>query len=272
MAAAHVARGDDLLHDGEAVAIGARTDRNLVAQLKSDLAIFPYPGGSSLWGGPINATRVDLTLTTSREGTALEEGRAEFIRWPHLHLLGIERDTRSGEAFGGELVGVYLPVPLWGDIGAREWSIFTIGADLGYRHQLTHAGARHAGNLGATTATMQLAIQHQLTDRMQLRSCAEATYTLGVGALDDVAGTSAEQLVELSGGLGLYYDITSDAPIRRVPRTDPATAVVTYTSVVNEGKRWRWVVAELDGSFRPFDSISTARAVAMLNTGIRHEY
>jgi len=265
-----VAHADDLLHEGQAVDIGARSDHSLITQLASDLAIFPFPGGPSVWGAPINATRVELTLATTTQGVGFEAGRAEFIRWPHLHVLGVERDTRAGCAFGTEVLGLYLP--LWGDIGSREWSIFTIGADTGYRHQLTHAGARHAGDLGYTTATVELAIQHQVSDRTQLRSFAEGTYTLGVGKLEHVAGAAAEQLVELSAGLSLFYDLTDEPPVRHVPRTDPGTGEVTYTTLVNEGKRWRLIVLEISGAYRPFDSISTAPAVAMINTGLRHEY
>lgn len=266
------ASGDDTYHEGQAVLVGGRTDSSLVTALKADLAIFPFPGGPSVWGGPINATRADLTLTTNADGLHFEAGRIQFIRWPHLHVLSVERDTRVGNAIGSELVGFYVPVPLWGEIGAREWSIVTIGADLGYRHQLTHAGARHAGDLGSTSATLQLVLQHQFSERTQLRSFAEAGYTLGVGKLDGVAGASAEQLVDLSAGMSLYYDITHRSPTRRVPRTDPVTSEVTYTTVANEGKRWRVIVLEISGSFRPFDSISTAPAIAMISTGLSHEY
>lgn len=265
------ALGDDTLHDGQVGSVGIRTDRSVVTQLRSDLAIFPFPGGPDVWGGPINATRVDVTLTGSADGVRFEQGRAQFIRWPHLHVLGIERDTTRGTAVGAELAGFYLPAALWGNIGARQWAIATVGADLGYRHQLTRAGAQRAGHLGYMTASGQVEIQHQLGERVELRGFGEVAYTFAAGQLEG-PGQAWEQLFELAGGIGLYWDINFCSPTRRVPRTDPATGEVTYRTVANEGRRWRVIVLDVGAAVRPFDSISTGHPMAIFKTGLSHEY
>jgi hypothetical protein len=270
--ASATAYGDDTLHEGHAATVGVRTDGTLVTQLKADLAIFPYPGGPDVWGGPINATRLDLTLATQVDGVHFEQGRAQFIRWPHLHVLGLERDTRAGVAFGAEVFGLYVPVRLWGNIGARSWAIATTGADVGYRRQLAHSGARHDGHVGYSTTVVQVEAQHTVGERVQLRSFAEVMYTFAAGQIDGDHVSAMEHFLELGGGVGLYYDLTARPPIRRVPRTDPATGEVTYTTVANEGKRWRVIVLDISGMVRPFDTISTAHGAVIFKTGLSHEY
>jgi hypothetical protein len=266
------AYGDDL-HEGHTGSLGARTDMSTVLQLKSDVGIFPYPGGPNVWGGSINATRFDLALALSEDQEpSFEQGRVQFIRWPHLHVLGIERDTRSGVNIGVEAIGGYFPVRVWGNIGARDWAIATFGTNVGYRRQLAHAGAQHRGHVGYTTPTIHLEIQQHLGERVQLRSFAEVAYTAAVGQLVG-ASHPFEHLLELAAGIGLYYDVTEHPPLRKVPRTDPASGEVSYTTVANAGRRWRIILIDVSGWTRPIDSISTASlAAATFRTGLSREY
>jgi hypothetical protein len=274
------ARADDTLHEGIGAEIGARfaqkSDAVALAHARADIAILPFPGGAELWNGPIDATRLEVT---GREDLnplghpTVEHARVQLIRWPHVHLLGLEHDLRMGTLLGVEAIGLYLPLPLVGTIGGRSWLVTQLGANLGYMWLDTdpyRGAASRDGHVGKSTALAGMNAQWSLSDRWALRGLFEATYTAAVGSLSNKVGYV--HAVVLNASVGIYADISRSAPVRLVPRTDPVTGDVTYRKETNEGKRVRLMVLSIEGEERPVDTITSVPDVVGAKIGIEYAY
>jgi hypothetical protein len=267
------ALGDDTLHEGATVETGARSDKVALAHAQADVAILPFPGGAGLWNGPIDATRLEITgreeLNPFGHPT-VEHARVELIRWPHVHVLGAEHDRRMGSMVAGELVGVYAPVPLIGEIGGRRWLVMQGGLNIGYRLLSTDVGALVDGHSGASTALVSLNAQATFATRWAVRGLFEGTYTAAVGSIHEHA--KYLHVAAFTGRVGLYLDVSPGSPVRMVPRTDPTTGDTTYRRETNEGRRLRVMLLAIEGETRAVDTISTAPDVAGFKVGMEYAY
>ncbi len=270
---AGVARADDTLHEGISAEVGARSDHRALAHAQADVAVLPFPGGAGLWNGPIDATRLEVT---GREDLnpfghpTVEQARVQLIRWPHVHVLGVEHDRRMGSMVAAEVVGLYVPLPLVGEIGGRSWLVMQGGANIGYRWLSTDAEARVDGHVAASTALLSLNAQAALSSRWSVRGLFEGTYTAVVGSIDDRARYG--QVAAFTGRLSLHVDVSRGSPVRLVPRTDPTTGGVTYRRETNEGRRLRVMLLAIEGETRPVDTLSTAKDIAAAKIGLEYGY
>ncbi len=269
------ARADaDTLHEGEALAAGGRTDGAALARAKLDLAIVPYPGGREMWGGPINATRVEATLLRRDDATFdAEEARVALIRWPHFHALAVERDVRLGTTVGAEAFGLYVPYVLRGVTGSDSWAIALLGGSAGYRYLRRADRARVDGHAASVTLRAHVDDQAPLgSGRLSVRGAFDAAYTVAFGALDGEAGRGLVQALVLCARGGLLLDVSRTPATRDVPRTDPVTGAVTHLRQVNEGARWRVALLELSLELRGFDTLSTSTSLAAAEVGVVHDF
>lgn len=270
---ARAARADDTLHEGLSAEVGARTDKVALARAQADVAVLPFPGGAGLWNGPIDATRLEIT---GREDLnplghpTVEQARVQLIRWPHVHVLGVEHDRRMGSMVAAEVLGLYVPLPLVGEIGGRSWLVMQGGANIGYRWLSTDVEAHADGHVAASTALLSLNGQLALSSRWALRGLFEGTYTAAVGSIDDRAKYG--HVAAFTGRIALYVDVSRTPPVRLVPRTDPTTGGLTYRQETNEGRRLRVMLLAIEGETRPVDTLSTAKDVATAKIGLEYAY
>ncbi len=274
LVASTVRAESDRLHEGETASVGHRTDGASLARAKVDLAIFPYPGGGEMWGGPINATRAEATFLRRKDGSFdAEEARLAFIRWPHLHVLALERDVRLGTTAGVELAGLYLPYVTRGHAGADRWAIAHVGAGAGYRWLRKVDRAREDGHMGSVTVDARLDDQAPVgSGPLSVRGSFDLAYTFALGKIEDQTTLAFAHALVLDTRAGLYVDLGPGAPTRTVARTDPTTGAVTYRRHANEGQRWRALVCGLSLELRPFDTLSTSTPVAAVEVGMSHEF
>lgn len=279
LAAPRAALAFDTIHEGEAALVGARSDETATLRAKVDLAIFPYPGGVEIWGGRINATRVEVGLARSWDPRdtdvtlqAVERARMQVVRWPHLHALGVERDLRLGTAIGGEAFGFYLPYVLHGTTGAATWGIATAGANLGYRFVRREDRARQDGHVGASTMTLRVDDQSTIGGRFQLRTYFDLSYTVVVGKFDGQRTLGFAHALVGSAGMALVVDVSGGEATRLVPKTDPGTGVVAYRTAVNEGSRLRIALFDVALEARPFDTLTNLGPVVHGQAGIIHDF
>ncbi len=285
LCAAGPARAFDTIREREAALIGARSDDTATLRAKADLAILPYPGGEDVWGGRIDATRLEVGLVRplglGKGGGAIDEkptlqnlerARAQFIRWPHLHAAGVERDLRLGTTIGGEAFGAYLPYVLHGITGSPSWGIATAGANLGYRYVRKDDLAKQDGHVGASTLTLRVDDQSTLGARWQLRTFFDLSYTVCVGKFEGQSTVGFAHALVGSAGMALVVDVSSGPVTRLVPRTDPETGVVTYRTAVNEGSRLRIALFDVALETRPFDTLTTIGPTVHGQAGIIHDF
>ncbi len=268
-----LARADDTLHEGISVEGGARTDQRALARAQADVAVLPFPGGVGLWNGPIDATRLEITAREDLNPIGhptVEQARVQLIRWPHVHVLGVEHDRRMGSMLAAEVLGLYVPLPLLGEIGGRSWLVMQGGANIGYRWLSTDVEASADGHVAATTALLSLNAQAALSGRWSVRGLFEGTYTAALGSIDDRAKYG--HVAAFSGRISLYVDVSRGSPIRLVPRTDPTTGGVTYRRETNEGRRLRVMLLAVEGEARPVNTLSTARDIATAKIGVEYGY
>ncbi len=268
-----LALADDTLHEGISVEGGARTDQKALAHAQADVAVLPFPGGVGLWNGPIDATRLEITAREDLNPIGhltVEQARVQLIRWPHVHVLGVEHDRRMGSMLAAEVLGLYVPLPLLGEIGGRSWLVMQGGANIGYRWLSTDAEASADGHVAASTVLLSLNAQAALSSRWAVRGLFEGTYTAAAGSIDDRAKYG--HVAAFTGRLSLYVDVSRGSPIRLVPRTDPTTGGVTYRRETNEGRRLRVMLLAIEGETRPVDTLSTAKDIATAKIGLEYGY
>jgi hypothetical protein len=222
----------DALYEGEAGALAVRSDERLLLSAKTDLSIVPFPD-REIWNGRMNATRMEAALGMSVQArdVGLDQARVQLIRWPHLHMLGVERDRLLGTSIGVEGVAVYLPFRLAGTLAEQHWALLTVGASLGYRHLAQSFVARSSGDVGFATPSVEIAGQSSLDPRLSARFSLGASYVGALGALDAKRGVAYAHTAPLTASVTLAYDITSQPRLRTVRRTDIGTGVALVVSL-----------------------------------------
>lgn len=273
---ARSASADDAFHEGEAAYLAVRSDERLQASAKTDLAIIPFPD-RDIWNGRMNATRVEATMgmnTQARE-VGLDQARVQLIRWPHLHVLGVERDRLLGTSVGIEALALYVPFRLAGSLADQHWALFTVGASVGYRHLAQTFGAQSSGDVGFATPSIEVTGQSSIDPRLSARFSMGASYVAALGSLSANAkrGVGFAHTAPVTASVALAYDVTSASRLRTVRRTDVVTGEPRFVQAVNEGRRLRLIPLQILCQVRPFDTLTTlASSLLVLQVGATYEY
>lgn len=264
---------DDTMLEGTHALYGVRGDRRQQLELRSDLAVVPYPLGAEFWGGPINATRVEATLGVGAGlGPDVDAARVQLVRWPHLHALGVERDVRQGAPLALELVGGYLPLRLWGRMGARSWAFILAGTNLGARSVAKSFGGVESGWLATASPSTHVEVRVPLTAELDARVSGDAAYVVGLGRTHGSSSVWGAHHVSLGVGAILAYDISSAPRTQPVTRRDPRTGEAYSREVATQGQRTRLHLLGLVAEIRPLDTMTTAGALVRAHVGLEHAF
>lgn len=271
--AASTARADDTMLEGAQALYGVRGDRRQQIELRSDLAVVPYPLGAEFWGGPINATRVEATLGVGAGlGPNVDAARVQLVRWPHLHALGVERDVRQGAPWALELFGAYLPLRLWGRLGGRSWGFVLAGANVGARSVAKSFGGVESGWLGTVSPSAHLEARVPLSHALDLRVSGDTAYLAGLGRVHGGSAVWGAHLIALSAGAILACDVSSTPRTQPVVRRDPTSGELYEREVATQGQRTRLHLIGLVAEVRPIDTLTTAGALVRAHVGIEHAF
>lgn len=271
---AHSALADDAFYEGEAAAVAVRSDERLLASAKTDLAIIPFPD-QDIWNGRINATRLEAAVGMSFQArdVGLDQARVQLIRWPHLHVLGVERDRLLGTSFGVEALAVYVPFRLTGSLADQHWALLTVGASVGYRHLASSFEAQSSGDVGFVTPHVEVVGQSSLDPRLSVRFSLGASYLAAIGSLDRSGGVAFAHTAPITSSVTFAYDVTSSPRLRTVRRTDVATGESRFVQAVNEGRRLRILPFQVNCQVRPFDTLTMlASNLLTVQVGATYEY
>ena len=268
------AGADDAYYEGEAATVSVRSDERVQVGAKTDLAIVPFPN-RDIWNGKINATRVEATMGASWKTGAvdLDQARVQLIRWPHLHVLGVERDRMLGTTIGVEALALYVPFRLTGSLADQHWALLTVGASVGYRHLAESFQARASGDVAFATPRVEIVGQSSLDPRLSLRFSMGASYVAAIGSLEGKRGVGTAHTAPVTVTMALAYDVTAKPRLRSVGRTDVATGEPRFVQAVNEGRRFRIMPVQLLAQIRPFDTLTTmASTLLVAQVGASYEY
>lgn len=268
------ASAQDAFHEGDAIFAGVRSDERVQLSAKTDLAVVPFPD-PDVWNGRLNATRVEGTVGMSSRArdVGLDQARVQLIRWPHLHVLGVERDRLLGTSFGVEALALYVPFRLAGSLADPQWAIFTVGASVGYRHLAHGFAARSNGDVGFVTPSVEITGQSSIEPRLSARFSLGVSYVGAVGGLDTRRGVGLAHVAPLTAGVALAYDVTSSPRMRTVRRTDVVSGEPRFVQAVNEGRRLRLMPVQILCQVRPFDTLTTlAASLVVVQVGATYEY
>ena len=271
---ARSASASDELYEGDAAFVGMRSDERFLLSAKTDLALVPFPE-RDIWGGRMNATRVEATLGLPLRGhtVGLEQARVQLIRWPHLHVLGVERDRLLGTSVGVEGLALYVPFRISGGLADPHWALLFVGASAGYRHLAQSFGAQSSGDVGFAAPSVEADAQASIDPRLALRFNVGASYLAALGSLEAKGGAGFAHTAPLTLSMALAYDVTSRPRLRWVARTDVATGEPRFVQAVNEGRRLRFLPLQVLFQVRPFDTLTTmASALAVVQLGATYEY
>lgn len=273
---ARPASAGDALYEGEAASVGVRSDERFVASAKTDLAVVPFPD-RDVWNGKMNATRVEASVGMNARARdfGLDQARIQLIRWPHLHVLGFERDRLLGTTFGVEALALYVPFRLTGSLADQHWALLTVGASLGYRHLAHSFEARSSGDVGFATPSVEIVGQSSIFPRLSARFSMGASYIAALGSLDAHAkrGVGFVHTAPITASVALAYDVTSAPRLRSVRRTDIATGEPVFVEAVNEGRRLRLLPLQIQSQVRPFDTLTMlASSLIVVQVGATYEY
>jgi hypothetical protein len=264
----------DALYEGEAAFVGVRSDERLMLSAKTDLSVVPFPD-RDIWNGRMNATRVEAALGMNFQArdVGLDQARVQLIRWPHLHMLGVERDRLLGTSIGVEALAVYVPFRLTGTLADRHWALLTVGASVGYRHLAQSFEARSSGDVGFATPSVEIVGQSSIDPRLSARFSLGASYIGALGSLESKRGVAYAHTAPVTAGITLAYDVTSQPRLRTVRRTDIGTGEPRFVQAVNEGRRVRLMPLSVLCQVRPFDTLTTlTSSLLVVQIGASYEY
>ena len=264
----------DAYYEGEAATVSVRSDERVQVGAKTDLGLVPFPD-RDVWNGRMNATRVEATAGMSwKSGVVdLDQARVQLIRWPHLHVLGVERERMLGTTFGIEALALYVPFRLAGTLADQHWALLTVGASVGYRHLAESFQARASGDVAFATPSVEIVGQSSLDPRLSLRFSMGASYVAAVGSLDGKRGVGTAHTAPVTVTMALAYDVTAKPRLRSVRHTDVATGEPRFVQAVNEGRRFRIMPVQLLSQIRPFDTLTTmTSSLLVAQVGASYEY
>ena len=269
------AAADDAYYEGEAAAVSVRSDERVQIGAKTDLGLVPFPD-RDIWNGRMNATRVEAVVGMSWKkdrNVDLDQARVQLIRWPHLHVLGVERDRMLGTTVGIEALALYVPFRLAGSLADQHWALLTVGASVGYRHLAASFQARATGDVAFAAPGVEIVGQSSLDPRLSLRFSMGASYVTAVGSLEGRRGVGTAHTAPVTVTMALAYDVTSRPRLRSVRHTDIATGEPRFVQAVNEGRRLRIMPVQLLSQIRPFDTLTTASSSLLVaQVGASYEY
>ncbi len=259
------------LQEGFSIGAGTGTHDRHRLEMRLDHGLIPIPieGRARL-----NTTHAMVGIGTDRDfrNPDLDRLRLQLMDWPHLRLLGVERQRDEGLAIGINAAGGSIPLRIAGKKESRNWILGHIGIDLGYGWYRQHFGAREDGSGAQITPGARLDQQVDIFERLSLRAWQQASYTALIGRFGDRERIHVQHQVLLEGALGLYLDITPTPLYREIPRTDPETGEVTYRRSVNQGFRWRWMIARVSGDWHPIGDVTGLRHTVEVVTGIERSF
>ncbi|CAN5924466.1 hypothetical protein BH11MYX4_BH11MYX4_58520 [soil metagenome] len=274
-ALARPARADDAYYEGEAAVLSVRSDERVLVAAKTDLAIVPFPD-RDIWNGRMNATRVEAAMGMSWQArdVGLDQARVQLIRWPHLHVLGVERDRMLGTTVGVEALALYVPIRLTGTLADQHWALLTVGASVGYRHLASSFEARSSGDVAFATPSVEIVGQSSIDPRLTLRFSMGASYLAAFGSLESSKrGVGFAHTAPVTVTMALAYDVTPSPRLRSVRRTDVATGEPRFVQAVNEGRRFRIMPLQLFSQIRPFDTLTVmTSSLVVAQVGASYEY
>lgn len=266
------ALADTDLHEGTHTSVGAtatlRESRYQVSG-SADFSLVPAPGGLKLNGSQV---MVKAGIASTGVRPDLDAARAQLLRWGHLRAIGVERDRFQASPFSFELGALLLPFYAKGKVGDRNWAIAHAGAGIGYKAVTEALGGQVDVKGAAATLSCRIDTQSEITDRLQLRAFGEVLYTALVGGGSGQSGAAFKHQLQASGGVGLWYDLSSEDPYRLVPRTHPATGVKTFRKIANEGKRYRLGLVDIQGFMRPMDTLTKTQAGITIQSGMAVDF
>lgn len=258
----------EILHEGSSASIGIDTAGRGQFNFSTDLALIPIPGG-----GVLNGTRLELRAGTggAQKDSNIDYARVGLLNWPHLHLLGLERDRDFGAPLKLELGGLYVPAVIEGHAGNPNWAIFHFGGSLDYTWISRQLGGVFDGSGPEVVGECRIDTQNQLVDRLQLRTVLDVAYRAMLATRRN-SGTIIKHALSASGKVGLYYDLTPTEPFRIVTRTNPASGKKTTRKITNEGRRFRLMIMELSGTYAPVNSMSLFNGIGVVRTGVDYAF
>lgn len=260
---------DEPLHEGFMVRAGSGTQGRHRLESSVDINLLPLPGG-----GRLNGTHISLSLGTDNnfDAVGLDRAYLALLRWPHMRLLGVQRNLDEGMPLGIELGGLSMPLSLVGKKESRNWIIAHLGFDGDFNWYRTNFGAvEDAMGLGLSLHA-RLDQQVDIFDRLSLRAWQKACYSAIFGGFGTTPGIGVRHQVMLRGALGLYLDITREPLYRQIPRTDPVTGEVTYRKSVNQGPRWRWMIINASGHWQPIGYVTGRDRLLFVTTGFERRF
>ena len=122
---------------------------------------------------------------------------------------------------------------------------------------------------GYGTASLRFDQNFQLTDRLSIREYQEILATALLGGVEGKAGALGS--VAVNAGAGVYLDVSSGDPVRRVRRTT-VTGEKTEREEVNPGPRVRWMILDASGRYSFVDSLTDTRAIGVIKTGMSYDF
>ena len=264
-----VAQADEPLQEGFTITAGSGSHDRHRLESSLDIKVIPLPGG-----GRLNGTHLMVGVGSDYgfESFDLDRGRIQLLRWSHLRTLGVYRERDQGIPLGLELGGVSIPMAFVGKKESRNWIIGHLGLDGGFAWYRQDFDAAEDGMGANVDVTFRLDQQVDIFDRLSLRSWQQAGYRLVVGQFGGRSGLEVQNQFVVSGALGLYLDITRQPLFREIPRTNPATGEVTYRRSVNQGKRWRWMIARASGHWHPVGDHTGLPHLLYVATGFERSF
>jgi len=264
------ALGFGIVPEGQTVQVGYRSRDDAFVHAKADLAVLPLPGGRDIWGGPLNATRLEALVTFDGNRARAEELRVGLFRFPHVRLLSFERNERLGMAFGAEVLGLELPVPLEGKSSERTYGIAFVGGALSYK--MLHEDARgnaHAHG-GSFSFTGRVETLQTIAPRFDLRALFAANYTGFVGYDRLVSSVRYLHALVIESELSLLFDL-GGAPYR-ITTIREMNGEIHDVRRPARGERWRLAVFDIGFELHPLDTMGSFGNVAFFKTGISREF
>ena len=266
---ARQARAEEPLHEGFMIRVGAGTQGRNRVESSVDVNLLPLPGG-----GRLNGTHIAVGVGTNRafEAIALDRAHLVLLRWPHARLLGVRRDWDQGMPVDIELGGLSMPLALVGKKESRNWIIGHLGIDGDFGWYRTRFNAREDATALGLTLGGRLDEQVDLLERLSVRAWQTVEYSALFGQFGAGAGLGARQQLILRGAAGLYLDITPTPLYREVRRTDPITGEVSYRRSVNQGFRWRWMIARAMIHWQPLGYVTGLERFLFVSTGVERRF
>lgn len=264
-----VARADEPLHEGFMIRAGSGTQERHRVEASVDVNLLPLPGG-----GRLNGTHIAVSVGSDRAfgEVGLDRAQVQLLRWTHARLLGVRRDLDLGLPLGVDLGGLSMPLGLAGKKESRNWVIAHVGVDGDFNWYRESFGAgEDATGLGLTVSG-RIDQQADLLERLSVRAWQKVGYRVMFGQFGAGAGLGVRQQLALQGAFGVYLDITPRPLYREIPRTNPVTGEVTYRRSVNQGLRWRWMIARVEACWQPVGYVTGLDRYLFAATGFERRF